>query len=142
MSSNKSQNLKLHLWEPEDDFLRTEFNENFSAIDAAVKADRAAIAMAQSTAEEKPYVVGNYVGTGKEMHITVGFKPSSVLIFSDQKQVSTTHAVGRFSAAGRLVGNEMVTMTDTGFTLAAFDQEFWYPMVNYKTFQYEYIAFK
>ena len=43
MSSNKSQNLQLHLWEPEDNFLRTEFNANFAALDAAVKADRDAV---------------------------------------------------------------------------------------------------
>ena len=33
MSTNKSEHLSLHLWEPVDDFLRTEFNENFEAID-------------------------------------------------------------------------------------------------------------
>lgn len=42
MSTNKSQNLKLHLWVPEDDFLRTEFNENFTALDSAVKAEETA----------------------------------------------------------------------------------------------------
>ena len=34
MSTNKSGHLNLHLWEPEDDFLRTEFNENFETLDA------------------------------------------------------------------------------------------------------------
>ena len=33
MSTNKSANLNLHLWEPGDDFLRTEFNENFQKVD-------------------------------------------------------------------------------------------------------------
>lgn len=42
MSTNKSEHLKLHLWEPEDDFLRTEFNENFSALDGAVAGETAA----------------------------------------------------------------------------------------------------
>lgn len=51
MSANKSQNLKLHLWEPEDNFLRAEFNENFAAIDTAVKADRDAI-KAEETARK------------------------------------------------------------------------------------------
>ena len=36
MSTNKSEHLNLHLWEPEDDFLREEFKENFTAIDRAV----------------------------------------------------------------------------------------------------------
>ena len=42
MSTNKSEHLKLHLWEPEDNFLRTEFNENFSALDGAVAGETAA----------------------------------------------------------------------------------------------------
>ena len=37
MSTNKTQNYALHTWEPEDDFLREEFNQNFAAIDAILK---------------------------------------------------------------------------------------------------------
>ena len=51
MSSNKSQTLNLHLWVPEDDFLRAEFNENFTALDSAVKADRNSI-KAEETARK------------------------------------------------------------------------------------------
>ena len=36
MSSNKTTNYQLHLWEPEDNFLRTEFNENSEKVDAAL----------------------------------------------------------------------------------------------------------
>ncbi|MCI8539257.1 MAG: hypothetical protein HFF18_11460 [Oscillospiraceae bacterium] len=50
MSTNKSQNLKLHLWEPEDNFLRTEFNENFAAIDTAIDAAAKAEAEARNAA--------------------------------------------------------------------------------------------
>lgn len=42
MSTNKSKHLKLHLWVPQDDFLRAEFNENFTALDTAVKAEETA----------------------------------------------------------------------------------------------------
>ena len=35
MSSNKTQNLNLHSWVSSDPFKRSEFNENFAAIDAA-----------------------------------------------------------------------------------------------------------
>lgn len=34
MSTNKTQNYALHAWEPTDDFLRQEFNENFAKLDA------------------------------------------------------------------------------------------------------------
>lgn len=35
MSSKQTNHLKLHSWNPTDRFTRTEFNENFEAIDAA-----------------------------------------------------------------------------------------------------------
>ena len=52
MSTNKSAHLNLHLWEPEDDFLRTEFNENFEKIDAGVKAEENARAAAIQAEQE------------------------------------------------------------------------------------------
>ncbi len=42
MSTNKSEHLQLHLWEPGDSVLRTEFNENWEKIDgetAQIRAD-------------------------------------------------------------------------------------------------------
>lgn len=38
MSTNKTQNYNLHSWVPEDDFLRSEFNDNFTSLDGALKA--------------------------------------------------------------------------------------------------------
>ena len=35
MSTNKSEHLQLHLWEPGDSVLRTEFNENWETLDAS-----------------------------------------------------------------------------------------------------------
>ena len=53
MSTNKSEHLKLHLWEPEDDFLRTEFNENFEAIDGAVQGEKTAREAAVQQLEQR-----------------------------------------------------------------------------------------
>ena len=35
MATNSSEHLGLHLWEPTDQVLRTEFNENWQKLDAA-----------------------------------------------------------------------------------------------------------
>ena len=59
MSTNKSEHLGLHLWEPEDDFLRTEFNENFTAIDGAVKAERDARTAAVAALTEQLTAAGS-----------------------------------------------------------------------------------
>ena len=45
--ANYTPNYRLHQWEPEDKFLRTDFNEDFSTIDAALgKTERSARASA------------------------------------------------------------------------------------------------
>ncbi len=142
MSTNKSEHLNLHLWEPEDDFLRTEFNENFEKIDAGVKAEenaraaamveleakltntggaassalaqvkqellteiqsvQAAADAAQATADaayspqQKPYVLGSYVGTGtygtkNPTKLTLGFQPSIVFVlYNGELQMMAT----------------------------------------------------
>ena len=36
MGSNKTEHYGLHQWVPEDDFLRTDFNENFEKLDSAL----------------------------------------------------------------------------------------------------------
>lgn len=51
MSTNKTQNYNLHSWVPEDDFLRSEFNDNFTSLDTALKTLSTALA-AETTARE------------------------------------------------------------------------------------------
>ncbi len=51
--ANYTPNYQLHQWEPEDPFLRTDFNEDFQKIDAALKASG-----------DCHFVYGSYVGTG------------------------------------------------------------------------------
>lgn len=52
MSTNKTQNYNLHSWVPEDDFLRSEFNDNFTSLDTALKSLSTALA-AETTAREQ-----------------------------------------------------------------------------------------
>ena len=74
MASNYTTNYELPLWEPQDSFLRAEFNEANQKIDAAIaaKADAAEVtalesevdALAQSTGNCR-IVTGSYTGTGE-----------------------------------------------------------------------------
>lgn len=53
MPSNHTQNYQLNQWEPEDQVLRTDFNEDNAKIDAAVKAvDVRVDGLAQSKADQ------------------------------------------------------------------------------------------
>ena len=133
MSTNKSAHLNLHLWEPEDDFLRTEFNENFEKIDAGVR----------ETAEAKPYVVGTYTGTGKAMTITLGFRPSFLILSGSQTTAQTKRDyLGAYDliTGGRAL-SDAVTFTDTGFELNMLGSN-QYPQLVASNHAYDYIEFQ
>ena len=72
MSTNKTSNLNLNSWEASDPVKRTEFNENFTALDAAwgdLETAKAGI------------VVGTYTGDGAASRtIPLGFTPKAVYV--------------------------------------------------------------
>lgn len=66
MSSHKTARFQLHTWEPGDDFLRTEFNTNFAALDTSVR-----------------MLTGTYTGDGEaERVIDLGLTPLAVLLMT------------------------------------------------------------
>ena len=72
MSTNKTENLNLHAWTPDDPVKMSEFNENFAALDAACGG--------------MPHVVwGSYAGTGtcgqnNPTTLTFDFEPKLLLV--------------------------------------------------------------
>ena len=66
--ATKTAHYQLNQWEPGDDFLRSDFNEDNAKIDAAIK--------------EKPeFVFGSYQGDNQtRRHIELGFRPKAVFI--------------------------------------------------------------
>ena len=135
MSTNKSEHYQLHFWEPEDDFLRAEFNENFAALDAA-------------TAGKIGAVFGTYTGDGAETrHIELGFQPQALLLF--QRGGMAGYASGSYYTYGGLVlpGNPLilarsseiaVEIIATGFRLEYSS----YRQVNISDWIYYYMALK
>lgn len=102
MSSNLTLNFGLHTWEPEDDFLRTEFNENFEAIDGH---------MARMAA-------GVYVGDGAASRdIDLGFHPQAVLMASGGQYLAISGSGSYGGLALRDHPSGGVTVTETGFTV-------------------------
>ena len=75
-------NYQLHQWEASDDFLRTDFNEDFAKIDNAIKvvADASASGLANLDASKAEFVTGSYVGNGTNYAVSLGFQPKAVLI--------------------------------------------------------------
>ena len=85
MSSNKTTNYNLHSWLPEDDFLRTEINENFAKMDTALKTAADAL--------NALVVTGTYTGDGQESQfIAMGFRPRVLFVSTYRGFVSYSYS--------------------------------------------------
>ena len=150
MSTHKSQNLNLHLWEPDDDFLRTEFNENFTAIDAGLESTKGEletkIQTAQQTAEAKPYVTGSYVGNGQSVKVKLGFRPSFLIICGTKAGIGESSSAVTADYKAFTGGNILPTLiifTNDGFTVKHIDSNGYYrPRLCHSDRVYDYIAFR
>lgn len=114
MATNSSENLGLHLWEPTDQVLRTEFNQNWTKIDTAVAEAQQTAEAAQSAAEQMPYVIGSYTGNAPDSGadpgqlIELGFRPQFLIITRGwTSNVSST--------AFLVIGQERVNAQDLVF---------------------------
>ena len=139
---NYTTNYHLPQWVESDRILMEDFNQALEAIDTGVAAAKTAAESAQSAAAVKPYAVGTYAGNGTTRTITVGFKPSLVIIYQ-QVGADTAGELGgdHFMVCDGRVYADKVSFTSTGFTVSI-DEEIPYPRVNGKPFSYLYIAFK
>lgn len=127
-------NFGLHQWVPEDNFLRTDFNQDFSKIDAAiqqVKTDAAAANTATNTlaASKCRMVSGTYTGNGTSTSdprtINLGFYPQAVLVeMSSASRPSTENgAYAGLAVRGGSVTRGSTTsikVTSTGFQVAGY----------------------
>ena len=137
-------NYQLHQWVPGDNFLRTDFNEDFAKIDAAIKgvetaantalagkAGTAALEAVQALANGKAEVVlGTYTGTGGTKAVSLGFRPRAVFI-------TYTTYVGM---AAQGASQPMITLTGSGFTVEHISNYGSTP--NMEGAKYAYLAFR
>lgn len=100
-----TEHYGLHQWDPEDNFLRTDFNTDFQKIDEALSGT------AKVLLGKVELIVAIYLGNGEETNtVELGFSPVAVIISND----------GQLSGGimGVRDGNERnITLTETGFTL-------------------------
>ena len=126
-------NYQLHQWVPEDNFLRTDFNQDFAKIDAALaglktladsKASSAALAEVQGLAGQKNRVVaGTYAGDDAESReINLGFQPIAVLVeVSYGKRPAVDYYMyGGLAVQGGVLkhSDTALSITQTGFRVA------------------------
>ena len=139
---NKTTNYHLPQWAENDPVRREDFNGAMASIDAGMYAAEKVTAVAY-TPDHKPYAAGSYTGKGSNLTITLGFRPS-FLIISGSEMVYPTGTASLGSRDLITAGNvlsEFVTFTDTGFTLIAGESNE-YPQLVSSGRTYDYIAFR
>ena len=158
-------NYHLPQWVESDRIMMGDFNQMCSDMEAgltsnaqAAAAAQAAAGNAQNAAENAqasadadqaeaaklPYVVGSYTGTGSNVTITLGFRPSFVLIcghLATDALNTDKNILYAFGATGGHVVSTKIQITDTGF-IARDRTEDLYPDFSFSGRTYDYIAFR
>ena len=130
-----TEHYHLHQWEPEDNFLRTDFNEDFRVLDKALAL--------------KPEILsGSYTGDdARSRDISLGVSPRAVLVVrQDGAMQSDRYTYGGLALQGAPVtmrdGN-LVEITSSGIRVARGDliEGRFYADANRSGMIYYYIAF-
>ena len=129
-----TEHYGLHQWEPNDDFLRTDFNTDLEKIDTAL--DTLHTALEGKCAA----VFGSYIGDGAESRsIDLGFKPSALFVEHHNGLRGSGNVYGGFALPGLSVHDGAITITETGFTVT-YDAK--YHILNENQSAYYYLAFR
>lgn len=159
---NYTQNYHLPQWVREDRIMMEDFNAMNSSIEAGLTRTAADAASAKQSAQNAensaasaqlsfanafspgnmPYVTGEYMGTGEEITVNLGFRPSFLIIAWDQHTNGSTPSCHLMVTDHALI-NDRVPFTDTGFIVRAMSTfSSTNPTVNSARARYVYIAFK
>lgn len=103
MSTNKSENLGLHLWVPSDDVSRAEFNENFETLDQTAHALDGSLNALEGTVNALGGTVSGLGSSVNTMGNTVNTLNSAVNALNALKPVGRTeYDADKTAAAGEL----------------------------------------
>lgn len=158
MSAKHTSNYNLCQWAPSDPVVRVDFNEDNAKIDAALasiaKTANTANTAAQSaySPNQKPFAFGTYVGNGTAAQtISVGFKPSAVLVMPADALMSPVVGTGYHGTAAALAttqrnaileGQPVLFLVTTGFVVYCTQQGNYRIETNTSGKTYLYIAFR
>lgn len=128
----KTPSYQLNQWDPEDSFLRTDFNEDNAKLDAAIAA--------------KPNLAfGTYTGDGQESQtISLGYTPKALFTCARDGQTGWNgRTAGGLVAPGHPVkdwqGISVVEIVEGGFTVSGSNSaNSW--QANVKDRVYHYLA--
>jgi len=131
---NKTEHIQLNQWEPEDAFLRTDFNEDNARLDSAIST------LQTELTGYTRVVFGQYVGkqtaaTATAQEITLGFQPKAVLTVGHGKG-DPAYCYSDLKYFGSNSPGS-ISFTETGFTVCNSG----YSIINLANRTYTYVAF-
>ena len=112
--ANYTPNYQLHQWDPQDPFLRTDFNQDLQKIDSGIAQ---ALAAVQTVDESKCRIItGTYAGNAKgivtkSQDINLGVAPQAVFICNSYMNPDFT----AMAIVSRGLEHDLLALTDTGF---------------------------
>ena len=144
----QTTNYQLPQWEASDPLRREDFNGAMAGIEAGMTAAQQTADSAGAAAgaaygpDNKPYVVGSYTGRNANLTITLGFRPSFLMIGGHGLGGSAgAHAKYIFVSAGSIL-TECVEFTDTGFLIKYLGSNQYSPSLVEDARLYNYIVFR
>ena len=144
MATNYTANYGLCQWEPEDNFLREEFNQDNAKIDAAIKATEEEIAAAEARSTERLATVSHDVyGLMLQNYYdgkTTGWKKALVFDgFQDKSMVAEASASLVFLDKEVGLCRENDAVLGTGYTSQPTSNSGWRGSMTYTATGYGYI---
>ena len=140
---NYTTNYHLPQWVESDRIMMEDFNQMCADIDGGLTAVQA-VAETAFCPTNKSYVVGSYTGNYTSQTITLGFRPSLLIIAGDKKNSTPSgHYYDLGTSFGIITAGhtyDVVTLTDTGFQVVRNSDI--YPQFNENQDKYFYIAFR
>ena len=85
--------------------------------------------------------MGSFIGNGGTKEINLGFRPSLVLICSDQMASNSVAAGSRIAMSAGGVNPQRIAITKTGFRVT-YTSSVPFPTINYANGTFDYIAFR
>ena len=152
---NYTENYHLPQWVETDRVQMEGFNQMCADIDQGIKIAQETANTAENKAnavqdaykpDNKPYVTGTYTGTGEDVTITLGFRPS-FLIISAMGQTTLGNSITAWDRHYGITGGNALSLrlefTDTGFIAHRRSAEhYYYPDFSSEERVYDYIAFR
>ena len=153
---NYTKNYRLPQWVKEDRIMMDDFNAMNTSIESGLtrtdaKADSAntkadtAVQIANAAANAKPYAVGHHTATGEDQEISVGFRPSFLIISGmGDTELPNSDSAWTFYF-GLTAGNAVprrIGFTDRGFIVYQQRADVLRPDYSVRGKVYDYIAFK